>query len=276
MIKRLKNNLMNSSMNMLLKYYAPFRFNQILKKKLPNLPEQQHIDVNTLLNEINLEKIKIEQSELTKQFINEQTNPIGALAWIPFSSLFIASHRVLLKNSNNMNKEFERKIYKVLKETFFEASGTYTADSIRKQLRSINKQNPVPEVYNLVKDSGNSFQGWNMTTEIIEEDNVITQERSNSNNASSKRLAEEKTVSLKAHYCVLNHFFKIHQANKILPIICSFDEFWMKEMEGVGMKFKRTKTLSLDNEYCEFNFSKGYNKSIDATTEFVKKEINEA
>lgn len=225
-------------------YYSGLK-NHLGSHKFPN--------PTILIKEMKIKKKEIESSEFSKQCLSQDKILEN---WIPLCSSFISAYHVLQEKHPTMKKEIV----------------TVLQDSLLKGPLTSSMPYAFKREFKRIKDSGNSSQ-------VIEKwltDYTNMQYPSPHWESSSEIKKEEdgnEIVTLKIHSCFFAKYFAAHNASEIFPVYCTYDKSWYDLVEKeLGWKFRRSCTLSTKGKFCEFAFSKNFEKhGCDVSMDYTQK-----
>lgn len=272
------------------RYYVPFMYGLALRKSLKkqcityNESEGKTIILDDVLSSIKKEQLKIIKSEITNEFLHQEkvSRNMTDDSWLPLVAQYISSVRVVARE---MFKGDEKQAMMFIYDTALlppvermmklALGGNGRRGPMSKFLFKTNQKEDVEgkeqfdvlsTMWKIMNVANEFLQTWILSHELYME-TVKTPDGDKSINVSS----------IKVHDCMLNRFFAAHSAQNFMPVICSFDSIWARNaFQNTGYKFRRAQTLSLNGEYCAFDFSKGFAEDehdvvINELTELRKK-----
>ncbi|KAG2379366.1 hypothetical protein C9374_007505 [Naegleria lovaniensis] len=252
--------------------------------------------VNELMNTIKQEQDVIMNSEITRQFLQnekEERNMIDK-SWLPLVAQYIASNRVLARELFNGDETkamlfiYDRALLPPVEKMMRMVLGGQGRKGIAsgwivrtpRAGEDDNQVDVLEYMWKMMSMANDLIHAWTLTHEIYHETKLAA------NMSLEQQQQQDKTLSgqdddsskkiristIRVHHCMLNRFFRAHNALNLMPVICSFDTIWARNAyEHTGHKLRRNQTLSLGGNYCAFDFSKDFDKEHDVVSIEIEK-----
>ncbi|KAG2388798.1 hypothetical protein C9374_000237 [Naegleria lovaniensis] len=252
---------------------SPSQFMNGVKQQLSHCVEisQMNQSLSNIMSNIQEGKKEILSSSVTSQFLEQEkmkrNNPYPN-TWIPLSASFISSYKVLVHELRILDHD---QAMSLLSEAICtlapeEYNETHVIPYLVKKKATIHDAQHLERVKEFMEENYNKFPGFDMSTQIEHEEaqkGIPSQQQHQQLSSSSSTTIS--LVKMKVHYCVIHAFFKAHGMGHILPAMCSFDCTWSSAFHSprVGLKFRRSRVLSLGDEFCEFAVSKDFEKDME-------------
>lgn len=242
-----------------------------------------------LMNKIQLEQNDIIHSEMTRKFLQDEKDMRNMTdkSWLPLVAQYIASNRVLAKELFQGDEKkamlfiYDRALLPPVEKMMRMVLGGQGRKGIASGIifrtpragEDDNQVDVLEFMWKIMSVANDLIHAWTLSHEIYHETKNVTALEGHSDSTHSGDDNEKIRIStIRVHNCMLNRFFKAHNASHLMPVICSFDTIWARNAyENTGHKLRRNQTLSLGGNYCAFDFSKGFEKEYDVVSVEIEK-----